>query len=61
MHPLDDSTLQTCLLHLPDWEPLDGVLSRQFQFANFYRGIWLHDPGRSGRRAHAALSRLAAP
>ena len=35
MHPLDDSTLQTCLLHLPDWEPLDGVLSRQFQFANF--------------------------
>ena len=35
MHPLDDSTLQTCLLHLPDWEPQDGVLSRQFQFANF--------------------------
>lgn len=35
MHPLDDSTLQTCLLHLPDWESLDGVLSRQFLFANF--------------------------
>jgi len=35
MYPLDDSTLQTCLLHLPDWEPQDGVLIRQFQFVDF--------------------------
>lgn len=35
MYSLDDSTLQTCLLHLADWKPQDGALIRQFQFVDF--------------------------